>query len=229
MGHELQPIQMSGPTYHKSPCPIQTRYILHDTVLESVPSAKCLGITISDNLSWTPHIDSVAMKANQTLGFLKRNIKVHNKDLKSIAYTTLVRPQLEYVSTDTTKLEAVQRRSAWWATRDYQRTSSVTQMIKDLNWRTQQRRIDSWLTLIYKITYDLVAIPAADYLITNTRQSRHNHQLAYRQIPTLKDYYKFTFFPRTVVHWNALPFYIPVLPTVAQFSHAVCQVVHVSP
>ena len=149
-----------------------------------------------------------------------------------------MRPQLEYASTvwsphtatDITKLEAVQRRSVRWATRDYQRTSSVTQMIKNLNWRTlERRRIDSRLTLMYKITYDLVAIPAADYLIHNTRQSRHNHQLAYRQIPTLKDYYKFTFFPRTIVHWNALPFYIPVLPTVAQFSHAVCQVVHISP
>ena len=108
-----------------------------------------------------------------------------------------------------TKLEAVQRRSASWATRDYQRTSSVTQMIKNLNWRTlEQRRIDSRLTLMYKITYDLVAIPAADYLILNTRQPRHNHLQAYRQIPTLKDYYKYTFFPRTIVHWNALPFYI---------------------
>ena len=128
------------------------------------------------------------------------------------------------------KLEAVQRRSDHWATHDYQRTCTVTQMIKDLNWRTlEQRRIDSRLTLMYKITYDLVAIPAEDYLIPNTRQSRHNHLRAYRQIPTLKDYYKYTFFPRTIVHWNALPFYISVLPTVAQFSHAVCQVVHVSP
>ena len=218
----------------RAKCPIQP-----DTYfLESVLSAKYLGVTISDNLSWTPHIDSVSKKANQTLGFLKRNIKVHNKDLKSTAYTTLVRPQLEYASTvwsphtetDITKLEAVQRRSARWATRDYQRTSSVTQMLKDLNWCTlEQRRIDSRLTLMYKITYDLVAIPAAGYLIPKTRQSRHNHLRAYRQIPTLKDYYKYTFFPRTIVHWNALPFYIPVLPTVAQFSHAVCQVVHVSP
>ena len=126
----------------RAKCPIQTRYILHGTVLELVPSAKYLGVTISDNLSWTPPtppIDSVSKKANQTLGFLKRNIKVHNKDLKSTAYT-LVRPQLEYASTvwsphtatDITKLEAVQRRSARWATHDYQRTSSVTQMIKDL-------------------------------------------------------------------------------------------------
>ena len=217
----------------RAKCPIQTRYILHGTVLESVPSAKYLGVTISDNHSWRPRIDSVSKKANQTLGVLKRNIKVHNKDLKSTAYTTLVRPQLEYASTvwsphtaiDITKLEAVQHRSARWATRDYQLTSSVMQMIKDLNWRT----LDSRLTLMYKITYDLVAIPAADYLIPNTRQSRHNQLLAYRQIPTLKDYYKYTFFPRTIVHWNALPFYIPVLPTVAQFSRAVCQVVHVSP
>ena len=71
-------------------------------------------------------------------------------------------------------------------TRVYQRTFSMTQMIKDLNWRTlEQRRIDSRLTLMYKITYVLVAIPGADYLIPNTRQSRHSHQLAYRQIPTL--------------------------------------------
>ena len=101
----------------------------------------------------------------------------------------------------------------------------ATQMIKDLNWRTLgQRRVDSRLALMYKITYDLVAIPAADYLIPNTRQSRHNHQLAYRQYPTCKDYYKYTFFPHTIVHWNALPVFITVLPTVA-----VCQVVHVSP
>ena len=129
----------------RTKCPIQTKYILHGTVLESVPSAKYLGVTISDNLSWTPpppphthtHIDSVSKKANQTLGFLKRSIKVHNKDLKSIVYTTLLRPQLEYASkvwsphtaTYIAKLEAVQRRSACWATRDYQRTSSETQNV----------------------------------------------------------------------------------------------------
>ena len=150
--------------------PIQTKYILHDTVLQTVPSAKYLGVTISDDLSWSPHIDLITKKANQTLGFLKRNIKVHNQDLKSTAYKTLVRPQLEYASmvwsphtaTNIAKVEAVQRRAARWATRDYQRTSSVTQMLKDLNWRTlEQRRIDSRLILMYKITYDLVAIPAA--------------------------------------------------------------------
>ena len=64
-------------------------------------------------------------------------------------------------------------------------------MLQDLNWHPlDQRRIDSRLVLLYKVTYDLVAIPADDYLIRNTRPSAKNHPLAYRQITTLKDYYK---------------------------------------
>ena len=207
-------------------------------MLDSVSSAKYLGVTISYDLSRSTHIDNITKSANQTLGFLKRNIRVHNKGLKSMAYKTLVRPQLEYASTvwsphtatDIQKVEAVQMRAAMWVYRDYSYTSSVTAMMKDLNWRPlDQRRIDSRLIMLYKVTYDLLAIPASQYLTRNTRLSRHIHHLSYRQIPTLKDYYRFTFFPRSVIHWNALPAHIPVLPTLAQFSSAVCQVIHVSP
>ena len=53
----------------------------------------------SDDLSWSTHIYNITKNANQTLGFLKGNIRVYNKDLKSVAYKTLVRPQLEYTST----------------------------------------------------------------------------------------------------------------------------------
>ena len=47
--------------------PFQTQYSLHGCVLESVPSAKYLGVTISEDLRWTDHIDSITKKANQTL------------------------------------------------------------------------------------------------------------------------------------------------------------------
>ena len=164
--------------------PLNTKYILHNVELESVPAAKYLGVTIADDLSWSKLIDFTTKRANQTLGFLKRNIRVHNKDLKSVAYKTLVRPQLEYASTvwyphtttDINNVEAVRRRAARWATRDNRYTSSVTAMLKDLNWRPlDQRRIDSRLVMMYKVTYDVVAIPASDYLVRNTRTSRHIH------------------------------------------------------
>ena len=72
--------------------PLNTKYILHNVELESVPAAKYLGVTIADDLSWPNILTSPQKKANQTLGFLKRNIRVHNKDLKSVAYKTLIRP-----------------------------------------------------------------------------------------------------------------------------------------
>ena len=108
--------------------------------MESASAAKYLGITIADDLTWSPHIDATTKKANQTIGFLKRNIRVHYRDLKSVAYKTLVRPQLEYASAlwyphydkHIGQVEAVQRRSARWATRDYKYTSRVTAMLKDL-------------------------------------------------------------------------------------------------
>ena len=162
-GHSCDPTQN----------PFQTKYNLHGCVLESVPSAKYLGVIVSEDLKWTDHINGISKKANQTLGFLKRNIRVHNRDLKSTAFKTLVRPQLEYASIlwspytdqDINKLESVQRRAARWVTRDYRFTSSVSAMLRDLNWRTlDQRRIDSRLVLRYKVTYVLVAIPASDYL-----------------------------------------------------------------
>ena len=137
--------------------PIPTKYLLHGIELESVPSDKYLGVNISEDLSWSTHINNTSKKTNQTLGFIKRNIRVQNKDLKSTAYKTLLRPQLEYASTlwsphtatDINKRESVQRSAARWVTHGHRYTSSVTATLKDLNWRPlDQRRIDSRLVLI---------------------------------------------------------------------------------
>ncbi len=216
---------------------IDTSYFLHSTKLEAVPSAKYLGVTISNDLTWNTHIENITKKANQTLGFLRRNIKVHSEPLKSTAYKTLVRPQLEYCSpvwspyteSSIAQIESIQRRAARWVKRDYNRTSSVTHMLSSLQWRRLDlRRIDQRLVMFYKITNSLIAIPIPDYISLNPRPSRSSHPLAYRTILTPTDYYKFSFYPRTIVHWNTLPADI-VAVTLPQFSLAVSQVEHVSP
>ena len=58
---------------------LNTLYFLHDTKLDSVSSAKYLGVTILDDLSWSTHIDNITKSANQTLCFLKRNIQVQTR------------------------------------------------------------------------------------------------------------------------------------------------------
>jgi hypothetical protein len=218
--------------------PIPSQYYLHNTLLESVTSAKYLGVDISNDLSWDTHINRSTKKANQTLGFLRRNIKVNSIPLKSMAYQTLVRPQLEYSSevwspytqTQIDQIEAVQRRAARWAMSDFGRTSSVTDMLHTLKWRRLDlRRIDSRLSLMYKITNQLVAIPIQDFLIPLTRQSRHFHPLSYRLISATTDYYKYSFFPRSIVLWNNLPPDIPLLQTLEQFNAAVSTIEHSSP
>ena len=56
----------------RSKNPIPTKYTLHNCILESVSSAKYLGVDISSDLSWDTHINRISKKANNTLGFLRR-------------------------------------------------------------------------------------------------------------------------------------------------------------
>ena len=56
-------------------------------------------------------------------------------------------------------------------------TSSISSMLNNLQWPPlDQRDIDNNLIIMYKVTYDLVAIPSAEYLIPGIRRdSKHNH------------------------------------------------------
>jgi hypothetical protein len=57
----------------RSKSPIDNPYIIHNETLRAVPVATYLGIDISNNLSWNPHINKIVNKANSKLGSIKRN------------------------------------------------------------------------------------------------------------------------------------------------------------
>ena len=128
----------------------QTNYKLHGHTLEVVDSGKYLGVNMSSDLSWHTHIDSTTAKASKTLGFLRRNLSKCTKQVKSAAYTSLVRPTLEYASAawdpssaeDITKLEKVQRQAARFAHSNYydRAPGCVTKMVSDLGWEPLQHR-----------------------------------------------------------------------------------------
>ena len=150
--------------------------------LKSVQSHCYLGVQISNTLNWTAQCNLVARKAQQTLEVIRRNLNKCPTHIKSIAYTTLVRPILEYASASwdphclkhIKTLERIQRQAARFCTHNYSREpGTVTQLFKDLQWDTlQTRRKIKRLSIIYKMEHNLIDIPLDHYIQHNTRSIR---------------------------------------------------------
>ena len=137
-----------------------------------------------------------------------RNIRTCPRKTKHLAYTTLVRPILEYASiiwdphTDTNihKLEMVQRRSARHIMHNYTRHASVTTMLRHLDLPTlQQRRQHSKIIMLYRIRHQLASIPTATYIRPSTRNTQH-YILPYARTLVFQT----SFFPCTIKIWNNL-------------------------
>ena len=151
-------------------------YLLNSTPLKEADHTKYLGILISKDLKWNKHIDVITAKANRSLGFLKRNLKVSSSGFLEKAYMGFVRAQVEYgaaiwdpkpgvENNGAHKIEMLQRRAARWTLKRYHNTSSVSNMLQDLGWRSlEQRRADARLFVLYKIHRGHVPINASEYL-----------------------------------------------------------------
>ena len=192
---------------------VQNDYILHGKTLATADSAKYLGVTIASDLRWNKHIDTIIGKANRTLRFLKRNLKINSTALKSTAYRTLIRPSLEYACTvwdpytqgNIYKLEMVQRRAARFVLGRYNNTSSVGDMLYELGWTSlQTRRQTLRLCMMYKIHKGLIAMDAQEFMTPLQRRSQHINSNAYKSPRSKTDYHMYSFFPRTIREWNSL-------------------------
>ena len=192
---------------------INTSYQLHVHTLEVVDNSKYLGVNISQDLTWRKHIEDTTTKANKTLGFVRRNLSECTSQVKSVAYTTMVRPRLEYSSTvwdphltsDVHTLEQVQRRAARFVHRNYtQRTPGcVTNMVQSLGWESlQQRRYMDRLSMLFKIQHGLVDI-SLEFVQPGDSRTRGSQRI--RQLEANKEVYRYSFYPRTISDWNRLP------------------------
>ena len=120
----------------------QPQYQLHNHILQTVSSVNYLGLCFTKDLSWNEHINNVCSKTNKTLGFQRRNLKISSREIKVMAYKTLVRPNMEYAATvwdpltqaNIDSMEAIQRRAARFVLRRYRNTSNVSNMIDGLRW-----------------------------------------------------------------------------------------------
>ena len=135
-------------------------YFIEDSLLQLVTQHPYLGVLLNNAMSFRNRIENIVTKATRLLNFLCRNGWC-KQEVKSMAYTHLVRPMLEYASCvrdpyfdkDINTLEMVQRRAAQWVTSNFDRRS-ITSTLEDLQWQSLlQRRWISRLKLFHKAVH----------------------------------------------------------------------------
>ena len=188
-------------------------YELCDVFLETVNSSKYLGVVVSDDLQWHNQVCAVAKKANSALHLIARNLHDCPRSTRALAYTTLVRPKMEYCASvwdphlkgDIDTLERVNRRAARMVYNKGWRQQGVSpsELLNELGWEPlAARREKQRLTMLYRISNGLVAVPPTR-LIEPERKTR-GHSIKYRVIPSTNERVRHSFYNRTIPKWNAL-------------------------
>ena len=156
-------------------------------------------------------------------------VDLHQLTLWITIFEALVRPILDYASSiwdphtiaSINKIEAVQRRAARWVVNRHRQTTSVNEMLDQLNWPPlSHRRRKARLTTFFKYHHGEVVVntskrPTPKPPVKSTRRS---HTKAY-QLPACRTTYRQqSFFPSTIVEWNALPSVAVTSATVEAFK-----------
>ena len=194
--------------------PIDAKYTIHSKKLGHTKNAKYLGVLISDTLSWNAHVDTVTKKANNTTAFLHRNLSNCPQHIKDNCYKTFVRPQLEYAATvwdphtdiNIAKLEGALCHAARFVRNDYNYTSSITEMMRALEWESlQQRRHQAKSVMMYRIVNSLDDIPPRENLHPQGTAVTRGHQCRFMVPCSRADTLRMAFFPSAIRLWNQLP------------------------
>ena len=107
--------------------------------------------------------------------------------------------------------KCVHRSAAGYACNNNNYTSSVTCMLKSLNWHTlEYRRNNSSLMYFYKIRNDLAHVDRHHFILTRN--------LNYLIPHSDTQYHLNSYFPRTIRLWNSLPGTVQASPRLSIFA-----------
>ena len=162
--------------------PVEPNYVLMGNFLVSVTHHPYLGVELSRNFDWGQHVNNKVIKANQSLGFLRRNLSSCPEGVKEAAYKALVRPHVEYASSvwdphlkkHVKQIEGVQKRAARFVKNCYTREpGTVTNLLNELNWiPLKVRRTISRLILFHKAIHGDGGLAFPGYVMKRSRHLR---------------------------------------------------------
>lgn len=189
-------------------------YNINGTQLVKVHEHKYLGVILTSNLKWDSHIVHITSAALRKLFYIRRCLRLAPKSTKLLAYTTYIRPVLEYASTvwfpytatNIKKLEKVQRQAVRFICNKYKRTDSPTNMLSDcglptLEFRAKQAR----LKYLFQLLHNHYKIDAYKFIHpSESRQTRQKHAHTLTEYSCNNDTFKYSFFPLAIREWNRL-------------------------
>src|SRR5207245_2993878 len=168
---------------------------------------------LTSDLSWDTHVNFICAKANQALGFVRRQLGKCSKEVKLKAYTSLVRPHLEYAScawdphsdVHIDQIEMVQRRAARFILNKYDRLDSVTEMLTELKLdNLSNHRENARLGMLYKINRSLTRLITPHELQLKPVQRRNDNGYCYEHFTCYSDPLFSSYYHRTIRDLNFL-------------------------
>ena len=187
---------------------------INDFQVTQVSTAKSLGVTIDDNLSWGSHIEKIIKKVSSGIGAIKRIRHLVPQETLRLIYQALIHPHFNYCNTVwgncgitlRNKLQKLQNRAARVLTfSEYDEDADY--LFEILGWKhlAHQHEIEK-ATMVYKSLHGL----APEYLRSKfeTRETAYNLRDSENKlcIPLPRtNYYKNSFSYSGATLWNALP------------------------
>ena len=185
-----------------------------------------LGLTLSKDLRFHHHINTICKKVQKTLSPLYPIAQYIPRPILDQIYKTYIRPHFDYCDTvydghitiyDATRLETLQNRAGRLVTGTLFRTPTH-KLLSDLGWNTlSTRRQMHKLTLYHTFNSTQHQTPAyVKSLIPNTRVQNTGRTLrnanTHTTIPNRTTSFQNSFFPSTCKLWNKIPESVRSLP-----------------
>ncbi len=200
---------------------------LNGLALESVPVFKYLGLMLTSDLSWSKHIQDTCTKAKKILGVLYRRFYQHadERTLRQL-YISIVRPHLEYAAPvwdphlrkDCELLEHTQKFAFKICTKTWDKGYDDLMDMINLP-PLANRRLHLKLCSLYKIVHDLSYFPP-NIVVPKVTRSLTCTPYTLQQPFARTNSYFYSFVPRSISLWNALPEFVVSAPSLLSFKHS---------
>ena len=207
---------------------------LQGHVISSVQDHKHLGVVLSHNLRWSPHINDVVSRCTKKINMLKQfKFELDRKSLETI-YLSFIRPSMEYgdvlfagtYESDLCKLDRLQVEAMRIVTGATEK-SNIVLLYEDLGWTyLETRRQQHCLTLMYNVFHGLAPQYLQDILPKRleTPGARLLRSQERDDIPVLftrTESYRRSFIPYATGIWNKLSRKTRNSPSLDSFKGAV--------